>query len=46
MKLFGGRLHVRKATAEETDGAFLLFEYRLQRGKVIPLHTHVGPMRR
>jgi quercetin dioxygenase-like cupin family protein len=36
----GGGLHVWKATAEETDGAFLLFEDHLDHGKVTPLHTH------
>jgi quercetin dioxygenase-like cupin family protein len=37
---FGGGLHIWKATAEETGGAFLLFEDRLDHGKVTPLHTH------
>ncbi|MCU1357928.1 MAG: cupin protein [Acidimicrobiales bacterium] len=37
---FGGGLHIWKATAEETGGAFLLFEDRLDQGKVTPLHTH------
>src|ERR1700712_25390 len=36
----GGGLHIWKATAEETGGAFLLFEDRLDHGKVTPLHTH------
>ena len=36
----GGGVHVWKATAEETDGAFILFEDRMQRGKTTPLHTH------
>jgi quercetin dioxygenase-like cupin family protein len=36
----GGGLHIWKATAEETDGAFLLFEDRLDHGKVTPLHIH------
>ena len=39
---FGGGLHLWKATAEETDGAFLLFEDRMGRGKVTPLHRHPG----
>ncbi len=39
-RFFGGGLHIWKATAEETNGAFLLFEDRLQHGKVTPLHTH------
>jgi len=29
-----------KATAEETDGAFMLLEDRMARGKTTPLHTH------
>jgi quercetin dioxygenase-like cupin family protein len=37
---FGGGLHIWKATAEETNGTFLLFEDRLAQGKVTPLHTH------
>ena len=37
---FGGGLHLWKATAEDTDGAFLLFEDRMGRGKVTPLHRH------
>jgi len=37
---FGGGLHIWKSTAEETDGAFLLFEDRMGPGKVTPLHTH------
>ena len=36
----GGGVHVWKATAEETDGAFILFEDRMQKGKTTPLHTH------
>jgi len=37
---FGGGLHIWKATATETNGAFLLFEDRLDHGKVTPLHIH------
>jgi mannose-6-phosphate isomerase-like protein (cupin superfamily) len=37
---FGGGLHIWKATADDTDGAFLLFEDRMDRGKVTPLHLH------
>lgn len=37
---YGGGLHLWKATAEETAGAFLLFEDRMDHGKVTPLHTH------
>ena len=36
----GGGVHVMKATAEETDGAFILLEDRMSRGKTTPLHTH------
>ena len=36
----GGGRHTWKATAEETDGAFLLFEDHMAEGKVTPLHTH------
>ena len=37
---FGGGLHIWKATAEETNGAFILFEDRMDFGKVTPLHIH------
>jgi quercetin dioxygenase-like cupin family protein len=37
---FGGGVHVWKAKAEETGGAFLLFEDRMSGGKMTPLHTH------
>ncbi len=36
----GGGVITWKATAEETGGAFLMFEDRMERGKVTPLHTH------
>jgi quercetin dioxygenase-like cupin family protein len=36
----GGGLWTMKATAEETDRAFILFEDRMPRGKTTPLHTH------
>ncbi len=36
----GGGVHVWKATAEETGGAFILFEDRMPRGKTTPLHIH------
>jgi quercetin dioxygenase-like cupin family protein len=36
----GGGVHTWKATAEETNGAFLLFEDSMDRGKATPLHTH------
>ena len=37
---YGGGLHIWKATAAETAGAFLLFEDFMSRGKTTPLHTH------
>lgn len=36
----GGGLHTWKALAEETDGAMLVFEDHLERGKVTPMHFH------
>ena len=36
----GGALYTMKATAEETDGAFMLLEAEMVRGKPTPLHTH------
>jgi quercetin dioxygenase-like cupin family protein len=36
----GGGVHTMKATAGETDGAFMLFEDRMLRGKTTPLHSH------
>ena len=36
----GGALYTMKATAEETDGAFMLLEAQMVRGKPTPLHTH------
>src|ERR1700731_3658486 len=37
---YGGGLHIWKATASETGGAFQLFEDFMARGKTTPLHTH------
>jgi quercetin dioxygenase-like cupin family protein len=37
---YGGGVHTWKARAEETGGAFLLFEDRMDRGKMTPLHSH------
>jgi quercetin dioxygenase-like cupin family protein len=37
---YGGGVHIWKATSEETNGAFLLFEARTSQGKMTPLHTH------
>ena len=36
----GGGVFTWKATAAETGGAFLMFEDRMERGKVTPLHMH------
>jgi quercetin dioxygenase-like cupin family protein len=36
----GGGLWTMKATAEETDGAFMLIEDSMQKGKTTPLHVH------
>jgi quercetin dioxygenase-like cupin family protein len=36
----GGGLHTWKVLAEETDGAFFLFEDALSKGKTTPLHRH------
>lgn len=37
---FGGGVHTWKVRAEESNGAFLLFEDRMDQGKMTPLHTH------
>lgn len=37
---FGGGVHTWKATAEETGGAFFLFEDEMRGGKRTPLHIH------
>ena len=37
---FGGGVHTWKVRAEETNGAFLLFEDTMEQGKMTPLHTH------
>jgi quercetin dioxygenase-like cupin family protein len=39
-RFYGGGVHTWKATSEETGGAFLLFEDRMDQGKMTPLHTH------
>src|SRR3712207_840269 len=36
----GGGVHLMKATAKETNGAFMLLEDRMTRGKTTPLHAH------
>ena len=37
---FGGGLHTWKLLAEDTDGAFFLFEDVMAQGKATPLHRH------
>ena len=37
---YGGGEHTWKVHAYETDGAFFLFEDRMEQGKMTPLHTH------
>jgi quercetin dioxygenase-like cupin family protein len=37
---FGGGLHTWKVLAEETDGAFFLFEDTMVKDKTTPLHMH------
>ena len=37
---YGGGLPTWKVRAEESNGAFLLFEDRMDQGKMTPLHTH------
>jgi quercetin dioxygenase-like cupin family protein len=39
-EFFGGGVHTWMVRAEETDGAFFLFEDRTEQGKMTPLHTH------
>lgn len=41
-RFFGGGILTMKATADETGGAFLLFEDSMSRGKTTPLHVHAG----
>ncbi len=40
LRFWGGGVMTMKATAEETGGAFLLFEDLMSRGKTTPLHVH------
>jgi len=37
---YGGGIHRWKATSAETNGAFILFEDRVESGKTTPLHSH------
>ena len=40
LRFFGGGILTMKATADETGGAFLLFEDLMTLGKTTPLHIH------
>jgi quercetin dioxygenase-like cupin family protein len=40
LRFWGGGVMTMKATAEETGGAFLLFEDLMAQGKTTPLHLH------
>lgn len=42
LRFLGGGLITMKATTEETNGAFMLFEDLMPHGKATPLHTHAG----
>jgi quercetin dioxygenase-like cupin family protein len=42
LRFLGGGVLTMKATAEETGGAFLLFEDLMSQGKTTPLHTHAN----
>ena len=41
-RFWGGGILTMKATAEETGGAFLLFEDFMSQGKTTPLHVHAN----
>ena len=42
LRFWGGGVLTMKATAEETGGAFLLFEDFVSQGKTTPLHVHAN----
>jgi quercetin dioxygenase-like cupin family protein len=42
LRFWGGGLLTLKASCEETDGAFLLFEDHVAQGKTTPLHAHAN----
>jgi quercetin dioxygenase-like cupin family protein len=42
LRFWGGGLLTMKASAEETGGAFLLFEDLMAQGKTTPLHVHTN----
>jgi mannose-6-phosphate isomerase-like protein (cupin superfamily) len=39
---YGGGVHTWKASSEETDGAFILFEDLMTQDKTTPLHVHAN----
>jgi choline dehydrogenase-like flavoprotein len=41
-RFWGGGILTMKATADETGGAFLLFDDSMTQGKTTPLHIHAG----
>src|SRR5437899_10751425 len=42
LRFWGGGILTMKASAEETDGAFMLFEDHMPQGKTTPLHAHAN----
>jgi quercetin dioxygenase-like cupin family protein len=42
LRFWGGGVLTMKASAEETGGAFLLFEDLMAQGKTTPLHVHTN----
>jgi quercetin dioxygenase-like cupin family protein len=42
LRFWGGGVLTMKATADETGGAFLLFEDSMSQGKTTPLHIHAN----
>ena len=42
LRFWGGGVLTMKATAAETDGAFMLFENYMTQGKSTPLHVHAS----
>ena len=42
LRFWGGGILTMKASAAETDGAFMLFEDHMPQGKTTPLHAHAN----
>jgi quercetin dioxygenase-like cupin family protein len=42
LRFWGGGILTMKATAAETNGAFMLFENHMPQGKTTPLHAHAN----